>query len=78
MAINTLPFHPFILISRYVKLCLKTGVEKPSESVQEQVFGIFDKDNNGSVDLLELICGTRSLQTNSLLFSFTSGFSVLM
>jgi len=37
------------------------GVQRPSQDVSDAVFDLFDKDDNDSVDMMEIICGVSLL-----------------
>merc|ERR1712139_602547 len=39
----------------------KYGVDAPEKKVQQAVFDLFDRDDNGVVDMMELICGISLL-----------------
>lgn len=45
----------------YQNLLRSYNVEVPSETVQQAVFDIFDRDGNGVVDLMEILCGISLL-----------------
>lgn len=45
----------------YLQLLVDQGIEIPSEDIQHAVFDLFDRDDNGVVDMLELICGLSML-----------------
>jgi len=47
--------------SGFLQLLLDQGVEFPPESIQSAVFDLFDRDDNGIVDMMELICGLSML-----------------
>lgn len=48
-------------IAAYQNLINKYSVEVPPEKVQDAVFDLFDRDDNGIVDMMELICGISLL-----------------
>merc|ERR1719163_868681 len=48
-------------IAAYLKLIEKYGVDAPEKKVQQAVFDLFDRDDNGVVDMMELICGISLL-----------------
>jgi len=41
----------------YVRLLSEKGITAPSADVQQALFELFDKDKNGMVDMMELVCG---------------------
>merc|ERR1719159_885560 len=45
----------------YLGILQQHGVDAPSEAVQSAVFDLFDRDDNGVVDMMELICGISLL-----------------
>jgi Ca2+-binding EF-hand superfamily protein len=45
----------------YVDLLAAHGVSAPSEAVCVAVFDLFDRDQNGVVDMMELVCGISLL-----------------
>jgi Ca2+-binding EF-hand superfamily protein len=45
----------------YVDLLAAHGVSAPSENVTVAVFDLFDRDQNGIVDMMELVCGISLL-----------------
>jgi Ca2+-binding EF-hand superfamily protein len=49
----------------YAVLLQNSGVEVPGEDVQKAVFDLFDRDDNGVVDMMELICGASLLCTGT-------------
>jgi len=50
-----------VFISAYASLLSTYGIEVPSDSVKNAVFDLFDRDDNGIVDMMELICGISLL-----------------
>merc|ERR1712190_415537 len=48
-------------VSAYSGLLAAHNVDVPSSEVQNAVFDLFDRDDNGIVDLMELICGISLL-----------------
>jgi len=50
-----------VFISAYESLLKNYGIEVPAESVKNAVFDLFDRDDNGVVDMMELICGISLL-----------------
>lgn len=46
------------------RIC-RVEIELPSKAVQDAVFDLFDRDDNGVVDMMELICGTSLLCTGT-------------
>jgi Ca2+-binding EF-hand superfamily protein len=52
-------------VSAYSLLLQKFDVEVPSNDVKNAVFDLFDRDDNGVVDMMELICGASLLCTGS-------------
>jgi len=48
-------------IRAYVDLLKTYGIEVPSSDVQNACFDLFDRDDNGFVDMMELICGISLL-----------------
>jgi Ca2+-binding EF-hand superfamily protein len=49
----------------YQTLLTNFQVDIPGEDVQSAVFDLFDRDDNGVVDMLELICGASLLCTGT-------------
>lgn len=49
----------------YAILLQNHGVEVPGDDVKNAVFDLFDRDDNGVVDMMELICGASLLCTGS-------------
>jgi len=47
--------------SRYQALLIAHGIAAPSWSQQKRAFEMFDRDHNGLVDMMELICGVTSV-----------------
>jgi Ca2+-binding EF-hand superfamily protein len=45
----------------YVDVLTAHGIEVPSEEVSAAVFDLFDRDGNGVVDMMELVCGISLL-----------------
>jgi Ca2+-binding EF-hand superfamily protein len=50
-----------VFIGAYASLLKNNGIEVPAESVKNAVFDLFDRDDNGVVDMMELICGISLL-----------------
>jgi Ca2+-binding EF-hand superfamily protein len=50
-----------VFIDAYSNLLKAYGIEVPAESVKNAVFDLFDRDDNGVVDMMELICGISLL-----------------
>jgi Ca2+-binding EF-hand superfamily protein len=48
-------------ITAYEELMTSNGMTKPSAELGESVFALFDKDTNGTVDAMELVCGVALL-----------------
>jgi len=48
-------------LEAYKALLEKYGVDIPDKKVQDAVFDLFDRDDNGVVDMMELICGISLL-----------------
>lgn len=48
-------------IKAYVDLLKTYGIQVPSDDVQNACFDLFDRDDNGFVDMMELICGISLL-----------------
>jgi hypothetical protein len=48
-------------LNAYMLLLQKHSVEIPSEDVKNAVFDLFDRDDNGVVDMMEVICGASLL-----------------
>lgn len=48
-------------LQAYRDLLMDCGLPEPEKPVQEAAFSIFDRDLNGVVDLMELICGISTL-----------------
>lgn len=52
-------------IAAYTLLLQQHGVALPGDEVQNAVFDLFDRDDNGVVDMMEIICGASLLCTGS-------------
>jgi len=52
-------------IGAYGSLLQQFEVEVPEEAVKNAVFDLFDRDDNGVVDMMELICGASLLCTGT-------------
>lgn len=52
-------------LAAYTALLTKNGIAAPADSVQNAVFDLFDRDDNGIVDMMELICGISLLCAGS-------------
>jgi len=52
-------------IGAYTTLLQQFEVEVPEEAVKNAVFDLFDRDDNGVVDMMELICGASLLCTGT-------------
>jgi len=50
-----------VFIGAYEGVLQTYGIEVPAESVKNAVFDLFDRDDNGVVDMMELICGISLL-----------------
>jgi len=50
-----------IFLKTYQKLLKDANLEIPDLDTQMKVFGLFDKDNNDIVDMMELVCGISLL-----------------
>jgi len=48
-------------LAAYKDLLTNHEVEIPDQTVQDAVFDLFDRDDNGAVDMMELICGIALL-----------------
>jgi len=48
-------------LAAYAALMEATQVEMPNDEVKNAVFDLFDRDDNGIVDMMELICGISLL-----------------
>jgi len=48
-------------LKAYGELLATHDLQMPPEDVQSAIFGLFDRDNNGMVDMMELICGISIL-----------------
>merc|ERR1711907_86341 len=48
-------------LEAYKALLEKYGVDIPDKKVQDAVFDLFDRDDNGCIDMMELICGISLL-----------------
>lgn len=48
-------------LGAYRGLIQKYGVDVPNQGVQDALFDLFDRDDNGVVDMMELICGVSLL-----------------
>lgn len=48
-------------IEAYEAILQSHGVQMPSDAIKNAVFDLFDRDDNGVVDLMELICGISLL-----------------
>jgi len=49
----------------HAQIMQQFGVEMPPDDVKNAVFDLFDRDDNGVVDMMELICGASLLCTGS-------------
>merc|ERR1719453_2292231 len=49
----------------YTALLQQFGVDSPDDNVKNAVFDLFDRDDNGVVDMMELICGASLLCTGT-------------
>merc|ERR1712176_524971 len=54
-----------MFLQAYEGLLIHNGVELPSDATRNAVFDLFDRDDNGVVDLMELICGISLLCSGS-------------
>jgi Ca2+-binding EF-hand superfamily protein len=52
-------------LGAYTLLLQKFDIEVPSDDVKNAVFDLFDRDDNGVVDMMELICGASLLCTGT-------------
>jgi len=52
-------------VAGYTTLLQDSKEEVPSDDVKNAVFDLFDRDDNGVVDMMELICGASLLCTGS-------------
>merc|ERR1719272_1103475 len=52
-------------IGAYTTLLQQFEVEVPADEVKNAVFDLFDRDDNGVVDMMELICGASLLCTGT-------------
>jgi len=49
----------------YAQVLTQCEVESPTDEVKNAVFDLFDRDDNGVVDMMELICGASLLCTGT-------------
>jgi len=52
-------------VAAYARLLESQEVELPTDSIQNAVFDLFDRDENHVVDMMELICGISLLCSGS-------------
>jgi len=52
-------------MAAYVEVLEQLQVDAPSDEVKNAVFDLFDRDDNGVVDMMELICGASLLCTGT-------------
>jgi len=52
-------------VAAYARLLESQEVELPTDSIQNAVFDLFDRDQNHVVDMMELICGISLLCSGS-------------
>jgi Ca2+-binding EF-hand superfamily protein len=52
-------------LGAYTLLLQKFDIEVPSDDIKNAVFDLFDRDDNGVVDMMELICGASLLCTGT-------------
>lgn len=63
-------------LGAYTLLLQQFQVEVPNEEVKNAVFDLFDRDDNGVVDMMEVICGASLLCTGSEKDKIQAVFSV--
>jgi len=54
-------FEKDVFTSAYIALLEQHNIEAPSADVCNAVFELFDRDGNGIVDMMELVCGMSLL-----------------
>merc|ERR1712187_255513 len=54
-----------VFLQVYEGILIQHSVELPSDEIRNAVFDLFDRDDNGVVDLMELICGVSLLCSGS-------------